>query len=56
MAAIFVANLLRMKQQGLVPERDIVLALTADEEGGDHNGVAVAAREPSRAAWTPSTA
>jgi acetylornithine deacetylase/succinyl-diaminopimelate desuccinylase-like protein len=39
MAAIFVANLLRMQQQGLVPERDIVLALTADEEGGDHNGV-----------------
>jgi acetylornithine deacetylase/succinyl-diaminopimelate desuccinylase-like protein len=39
MAAIFVANLLRMKQQGLVPERDVVLALTADEEGGDHNGV-----------------
>ena len=39
MAAIFVANLLRMKQQGLVPERDIILALTADEEGGDHNGV-----------------
>jgi acetylornithine deacetylase/succinyl-diaminopimelate desuccinylase-like protein len=39
MAAIFVANLLRMKSQGVVPERDIVLALTADEEGGDHNGV-----------------
>jgi acetylornithine deacetylase/succinyl-diaminopimelate desuccinylase-like protein len=39
MSAIFVANLLRMKQQGLVPERDIILALTADEEGGDHNGV-----------------
>jgi acetylornithine deacetylase/succinyl-diaminopimelate desuccinylase-like protein len=39
MAAIFVANLLRMKQQGMVPERDIVLALTADEEGGDSNGV-----------------
>jgi acetylornithine deacetylase/succinyl-diaminopimelate desuccinylase-like protein len=39
MAAIFVANLIRMKQQGLVPARDIVLALTADEEGGDHNGV-----------------
>jgi acetylornithine deacetylase/succinyl-diaminopimelate desuccinylase-like protein len=39
MAAIFVANLIRMKQQGLVvPARDIVLALTADEEG-DHNGV-----------------
>ena len=39
MAAIFVANLVRMKQQGYVPERDIVLALTADEEGGDFNGV-----------------
>jgi acetylornithine deacetylase/succinyl-diaminopimelate desuccinylase-like protein len=39
MAAIFVANLVRMKQQGMVPERDIVLALTADEEGGDYNGV-----------------
>ena len=39
MAAIFVANLLRMKQQKLTPDRDIVLALTADEEGGDHNGV-----------------
>jgi acetylornithine deacetylase/succinyl-diaminopimelate desuccinylase-like protein len=39
MAAIFVANLLRMKQQAMVPERDIVLALTADEEGGDDNGV-----------------
>jgi acetylornithine deacetylase/succinyl-diaminopimelate desuccinylase-like protein len=39
MAAIFVANLIRMKQQGSVPNRDIVLALTADEEGGDHNGV-----------------
>ena len=39
MAAIFVANLLRLKQQNMVPERDIVLALTADEEGGTHNGV-----------------
>jgi acetylornithine deacetylase/succinyl-diaminopimelate desuccinylase-like protein len=39
MAAIFVANLLRMKQQGMVPDRDIVLALTADEEGGSYNGV-----------------
>jgi acetylornithine deacetylase/succinyl-diaminopimelate desuccinylase-like protein len=39
MAAIFVATLLRMKQQGLTPARDLVLALTADEEGGDHNGV-----------------
>jgi acetylornithine deacetylase/succinyl-diaminopimelate desuccinylase-like protein len=39
MAAIFVANLLRMKQHGVTPERDIILALTADEEGGDYNGV-----------------
>lgn len=39
MAAIFVATFLRMKQQGLAPDRDIVLALTADEEGGEQNGV-----------------
>lgn len=38
MAAIFVANLLEMKQQGVVPDRDILLALTADEENGDANG------------------
>lgn len=38
MAAIFVANLIRMKQQGIVPKRDIVLALTADEETGDYDG------------------
>jgi acetylornithine deacetylase/succinyl-diaminopimelate desuccinylase-like protein len=39
MAAIFVANLLRYKREGWVPERDLILALTADEEGGDANGV-----------------
>jgi acetylornithine deacetylase/succinyl-diaminopimelate desuccinylase-like protein len=39
MAAIWVANLIRMKQEGFKPERDIILALTADEEGGDFNGV-----------------
>jgi acetylornithine deacetylase/succinyl-diaminopimelate desuccinylase-like protein len=38
MAAIFVANLIRMKQQRLVPERDLVLALTAGEESGTDNG------------------
>src|SRR3954469_9296855 len=32
MASIFVANLLRMKAQGVQPTRDIILALTADEE------------------------
>ncbi len=32
MAAIFVANLIRYKQEGFVPDRDIIVALTADEE------------------------
>lgn len=39
MAAIFVANVFRMKAEGYVPDRDIIIALTADEEGGDANGV-----------------
>jgi acetylornithine deacetylase/succinyl-diaminopimelate desuccinylase-like protein len=39
MAAIFVANLLRARREGWAPARDVVLALTADEEGGDANGV-----------------
>ena len=39
MAAIFVASLIRFKQEGFVPKRDIILALTADEETGDFNGV-----------------
>jgi acetylornithine deacetylase/succinyl-diaminopimelate desuccinylase-like protein len=39
MASIFVANLLRDKQAGWVPDRDVILALTADEEGGEANGV-----------------
>lgn len=38
-AAIHVANLVRMKREGFVPERDIIVALTADEEGGPENGV-----------------
>ena len=38
MAAVFVANLLRYRREGWTPSRDIVLALTADEEGGDANG------------------
>jgi acetylornithine deacetylase/succinyl-diaminopimelate desuccinylase-like protein len=32
MAAAFVAHLIRMKREGFVPNRDIILALTADEE------------------------
>ncbi|HEY7191190.1 MAG TPA: M20/M25/M40 family metallo-hydrolase [Vicinamibacterales bacterium] len=39
MAAVFVTNLLRLKSEGYVPSRDLILALTADEEGGDFNGV-----------------
>ena len=40
MAAIFVASLARLRAEGFRPKRDIVVALTADEEGGTHNGVA----------------
>lgn len=40
MAAIFVANLIRYRREGFRPERDLIVALTADEEGGEHNGVA----------------
>jgi len=38
-AAIYTANLIRMKREGFVPDRDVVVALTADEEGGPRNGV-----------------
>ena len=38
-AAINVANLIRMKREGFVPDRDVIVALTADEEGGPRNGV-----------------
>ena len=37
--AIMVTTLLRLKQEGFSPDRDIILALTADEEGGCCNGV-----------------
>ncbi len=38
-AAIYIANLIRFKQEGFQPDRDIIVALTADEEGGTDNGV-----------------
>jgi acetylornithine deacetylase/succinyl-diaminopimelate desuccinylase-like protein len=38
MASQLVANLIRLKEEGFKPERDLILALTADEEGGDFNG------------------
>jgi acetylornithine deacetylase/succinyl-diaminopimelate desuccinylase-like protein len=37
--AIFVATFIRLKQEGYKPDRDLILALTADEEGGKSNGV-----------------
>lgn len=38
-AAIMVATLIRFKKENFIPDRDIILALTADEEGGKFNGV-----------------
>jgi acetylornithine deacetylase/succinyl-diaminopimelate desuccinylase-like protein len=37
--AALVAALIRLKQEGYVPNRDIIIALTEDEENGDANGV-----------------
>jgi acetylornithine deacetylase/succinyl-diaminopimelate desuccinylase-like protein len=39
MAAIFIANLIRFKRENFQPDRDIIVALTTDEESGDFNGV-----------------
>ncbi|MFL6336967.1 MAG: M20/M25/M40 family metallo-hydrolase [Pyrinomonadaceae bacterium] len=39
-AADLVANLIRLKREGFRHDRDIILALTADEETGPDNGVA----------------
>jgi len=36
---ILVANFIRLKKEGWVPARDLIIALTADEEGGQSNGV-----------------
>ncbi|HEY6128715.1 MAG TPA: M20/M25/M40 family metallo-hydrolase [Candidatus Acidoferrum sp.] len=39
-AAIWIANLIQYKKENFVPDRDIIVALTADEEGGGpFNGV-----------------
>jgi len=37
--ALMVTNFIRLKKEGFVPDRDLILALTADEEGGTANGV-----------------
>jgi len=39
MAASLLANLIRLKEERFTPDRDLILALTADEEGGNFNGV-----------------
>jgi acetylornithine deacetylase/succinyl-diaminopimelate desuccinylase-like protein len=39
-AAVWIANLIQFKKEGFQPDRDIIVALTADEEGGGpFNGV-----------------
>jgi acetylornithine deacetylase/succinyl-diaminopimelate desuccinylase-like protein len=37
--SLLVANFIRLKREGYVPGRDLILALTADEEGGNYNGI-----------------
>jgi acetylornithine deacetylase/succinyl-diaminopimelate desuccinylase-like protein len=37
--ALLVTTFVRLKREGFVPDRDLILALTADEEGGNYNGV-----------------
>src|SRR4029453_17731863 len=44
-AAIWVASLIRLKRGGFCPDRDLILALSADEEGGTANGVDFLLRE-----------
>ncbi len=37
--ALLVTNFIRLKKERYAPDRDLILALTADEEGGTANGV-----------------
>jgi acetylornithine deacetylase/succinyl-diaminopimelate desuccinylase-like protein len=37
--AILVTNFIRLTKENYLPDRDLILALTADEEGGSSNGV-----------------
>ncbi len=37
--AVMVTTLLQFKKEGYVPNRDLILAMTSDEEGGPANGV-----------------
>jgi acetylornithine deacetylase/succinyl-diaminopimelate desuccinylase-like protein len=37
--ALLLTTFIRLRKEGYVPDRDLILALTADEEGGNFNGV-----------------
>src|SRR5437660_11652961 len=37
--ALLVTSFIRLKKEGYLPDRDLILALTADEEGGTANGI-----------------
>ena len=37
--ADLIVNLIRLKKEGFIPDRDIIVALTDDEEGGPANGI-----------------
>lgn len=39
MAAAWIAAFIRFRQENYTPDRDLIIALTADEEGGTYNGV-----------------
>jgi acetylornithine deacetylase/succinyl-diaminopimelate desuccinylase-like protein len=43
--ALLVTTFIRLKKEAYVPDRDLILALTADEEGGHFNGVEWLLRE-----------
>ena len=50
--AALVATFLRLHREGYKPKRDLILALTADEEGGKFNGAVVAGRTSIATWWT----
>jgi len=43
--AMLVTSFIRLKKVGFAPDRDLILALTADEEGGSSNGIDWLVRE-----------